>query len=308
VVIATHRRLEMLRRTLDSLAAAEWPEEFVQAVVVENGPAIGAADVCAQFPAIPLTHIHQPAAGLSMARNTGLRSLRADVSFVVFFDDDVFVEPNALRSYMASFQEYGESRFYGGPVFPDYEGGGPPEWLLKHLPLSVVGLKFDDLDHDVSKPAFLGANLAVSRRLLQEEGAFDPWSASGANAGPVGEETRLQERLLARGVSGRVVTGAAVWHRIPAENCTPAWALQRRYRHGYTDGLVQSAAGTRSLRPWMLRRVVGNWLRLRSAQLRGQQDEEELFRLGVKYNYMRGYLYGLLRGRKAQGDNVKAFR
>jgi glycosyltransferase involved in cell wall biosynthesis len=247
--------------------------------------------------------VHEPEAGLSNARNRGAQETEADV--LLFLDDDVVVTSRALTAYAAAIVRHGAERFYGGPVLPQYEGDGPPDWLLSHLPSSVKGLRFSEVDEEINEPVFLGANFAVPTYGLNGEALFDHLSATGRSGGAVGEETRLQERLLARGVLGYSVIEAAVWHWVPQRNCTPRWAVQRRYRHGYTAGHMEALHEGVTLRPWMLRRLISTAVVAVGTRV-SARNAEDRFRASIKHWYLRGYVRGVRDGlrEKARGGHA----
>jgi hypothetical protein len=107
------------------------------------------------------------------------------------------------------------------------------------------GFSLGKENREVKDAVFLGGNFAVGRALLDDLGGFDPVGAVGESSGGVGEETRLQQALLKRGVPGVYVAEAQVGHYIPKNNVTLKFALHRRWRLGYGEGqLARLSAGT----------------------------------------------------------------
>ena len=72
---------------------------------------------------------------------------------------------------------------------------------------------------------------------------YDDLGAIGNNAGAVGEETRLQDRLLTLGRDAIYVPDAMVWHYVPSASCDLAWLKTRYFRYGYTDAMLEVARG-----------------------------------------------------------------
>jgi hypothetical protein len=261
VVIPTYgaARLPILRRTLGSLTKVHWPEGLTGIWLVENGPQVGAQTVCAEFAGrLPALHyLHEPQLGLSAARNAGAKASNGE--YIVFFDNDVRVGEGTLQAYEQAFRDYGPACFYGGPVHPEYDIP-PPDWLRPYLPPSAVYWHLADGTGPIPEPLLLGPNHALSRRGLQAAGGYDPIGATGKRGG-VGEETRLQKRIQATGGQLIYIANAPVWHYVPAPECSPAWALERKFREGLTDGLLGSFKG----QPRLLgapRWLWGRWLRL----------------------------------------------
>ncbi len=292
IVIATYNRPYMLKRTLQSISDAEWPSTFVNVIVVENSKPSGAAEICAEFKNLPIKLFNESKQGLSHARNRGFLESNEDI--IIFFDDDVLIANDSLLAYEEEILKYGKTRFYGGSLIPDYPGMGPPEWLKKHLPCSVTGLLFNGHNKDIWKPVFVGTNHAFPRSLLVELGGYDHLSAY-KTGGAVGEETRLQERLIQNGIPGRAIVHAKVWHWVPDDSCSPNWALRRRRRHGYTDGYLDAINKGQSTRPWIVRLILSNAVSF-AWSFFTSFDTEERFKKGVKLQYMLGYYQGIREG------------
>lgn len=300
IVIPSYGRPDLLRRTLQSLVDAQWPPSFTGVWVVENGPQTGLQALCQEFAArLPLQYVHEPQLGSSAARNAGARACQGEV--ILFLDNDVRVAPGALTAYSRAFADHPEAGAFGGPLRPDYETP-PPAWLVGYLPWSAVGVDYGPDNRCMDEPLLLGGNHAVNREALTQAGFFDPIDAVGTRGG-VGEETRLQERILAAGRQLVYVAGAPVWHHVPASNCSPQWALGRVFRHGLTRGLLDPPRGRHRLAgapiwAWLC------WLRLTlrvcARRLRGESLEN---RFALEYE--RAEWAGVLTGcRRAGQDNV----
>ncbi len=236
VVIPFAGSLELLNRTLDSLAAAEQPSNFRQTIVIENGKRRGGEKVVERYrQSLRALHLYEPVPGKSHALNRAVSQLPDHL--VVFLDDDVRVAPELLSSYARAAEGVEQGEFYGGPFGVDYEVS-PPKWLQAYLPGSAVGWSLADDATTIEKPSFLGFNWAVFANDLKAVGGFDENLGPGAlTRCYVGDEITLQQTLLARGVRGKYVKDAMVWHYVPQDRCTPRWTLQRKYRHAMSSGI-----------------------------------------------------------------------
>ena len=241
LIIPTYGRSRTLERTLGAYAGLVLPEDLVAIHVVENGEACGAEGVCARFRnQLPIKYHYLSLAGLSGARNLGID--RSDSKYLIFFDDDISPLPLALQNYAAAFRENEDVSFFGGPVYPDYEVP-PSEWLLEFLPFSARGFELAASDTFLDKPKLLGGNFAIKKQVLDAFGRFEGPCATGSSGGGVGEETRLQERLLRAGHTGLYLHGAAVLHYVPVSHCSENFAKHRRWRVGYGDGQLLARVG-----------------------------------------------------------------
>lgn len=278
IVIPAHGRSDLVQRCLQSLVEAGQPTASFEIIVVENGKRAGVDAIVDRFRnRLPLKYAYHEAANAGAARNHG--ASLAVGTLVIFIDDDIKIRAGFVDAYLAAFTRHGSDCFYGGGLSPDYEQQ-PPAWLIPHLPASARGFSLDCEPGDtVLKPLFLGGNLGVPRELLDRVGGFDLKSPSGKpNSGLVGEETRLQQRLLAMGARGAYVQNADVLHWVPADRCSLDWLINRRRRAGTTEAEVSSTLlGTWcGVPPWMLRKWFSESLHLLTARLGRQPIERNV--------------------------------
>lgn len=232
IIIPTYNRLALLTRLLQSISEATWPDSFVGVWVVENGKRAGSDKIVDDFKEkISVNYLFEDRAGPSFARNRGIEESKAD--YFIFFDDDIRIGKDTLLAYENAFRKYDGQTFFGGPLRIDYENI-PEKWLIDFLPWSAQGTDLGDVEKFLTKPLFLGANHAIPKLLLDLCGNFDALCPVGLT-GMLGEETRLQKRMLDSGAKGVYVPEAIVWHYVPAERCSENWALDRQYRRGLSN-------------------------------------------------------------------------
>lgn len=98
VVVCTRDRPEHLSECLDTLAALN--PAPAEVIVVDNAPQTDATRLLVEaHPAV--RYVHEPRAGLDIARNTGVRASRGAI--IAFTDDDVQVNPQWLYHLCAGF-------------------------------------------------------------------------------------------------------------------------------------------------------------------------------------------------------------
>ena len=236
VVIPTAGRSALFERTLSSLAQCQQPPAYRGAIVVENGPKADAEEISSRYQAsLNARYIYQAKANKSHALNVALENLPDCLS--VFIDDDIRLHTQTLRAYADMASRCGRGHFFGGPVRIDYQQA-PPAWLMKYLPASVTGWIHDQdyLPVDEGWPRFLGCNWAAFSDDIRACGGFDPDYGPGSRTGSTGQETNVQNRLIAHGFMGRYVPLAEVWHYVPQARCSPGWALRRGYSRGVEIG------------------------------------------------------------------------
>jgi glycosyltransferase involved in cell wall biosynthesis len=305
VVIPTHRRNDLLKRTLESVAACRLPEGFDQTIVVENGGQHGAEEVVRNAPVeARASYLYHEQGNKSEALNKVLE--RIDDGLFVFLDDDVRLDPGVIETYA---QAAGENPgfFYGGPTSVDYEAT-PPAWLTPYLPASARGWEFDGEGDVVSAPLMLGFNWAARARDLIEAGGFDASRGPGSPFGATGQESQMQRVLLARGILGKYLPSARVWHYVPADRCSIEWVINRKFRTGVQQGMnLNPAHGALLGVPnWAVKR----WLIANAKRVFSKLQRDPRARLDAELNLqqIKGYLSGVRAARKLRSTTQQAGR
>lgn len=244
IIIPTCQRGELLERTLQCLVDADLPASAKRVVVVENGKKDEAETKAARFTGkLPIEYLFTPVGSKCAALNLALESCEGE--FVVFFDDDVRIDPGCVRAYAEAAEGKTGGEFYAGKCNVDYDVP-PPEWLKHYLPFSATGWSYGDTIRELSEPRALGFNWAAFADDIKKAGSFNP------NIGPgrmisVGDETDLQRVMLDQGTKGVYLPAALVWHYVPADRCSTAWTLERHRRMGLLVGhkLADASAAKR---------------------------------------------------------------
>lgn len=301
VVIPSHRRTDLLERTLCSLGQCCRPDEYAYCVVVENGGRFGAEAIVRRAAAwLDVRYVHSAPANKSLALNRVLEEI--DDSLIVFLDDDVRLEPGLLTAYAAAAREYPQGFFYGGPLGVDYEKE-PPEYLRRHLPASARGWSWEGSGRQIHEPIFLGANWAVPCQTLRDCGGFSAEFGPGGTSGARGQEREIQVRLLQRGLQGLYVPDAMLWHFVPAERCSRRWLYRRVYQNAISmpletpdDAREPQLAG---IPRWLYRKALEAWLGSLWAWVR--RDPQAVFERRYEYWNARGWMYGHRYFRRKRG-------
>jgi GT2 family glycosyltransferase len=265
IIVATHRRPDAVGRLLRNLGACDLPPDL-EVLLVENGPKCGVDQVArAESLEDRVRYAYRPVGNKSVALNHGLGQTQAE--FVIFLDDDVEAPPGLVSAYIDAALRHGPGTFFGGGLAPDAEAPCPPH-LLPYLPRSVRGWRFSDREVEIPREAFdffFGANWAAFRADLEGAGLFsvDLGVTQSAHS-PVGEETELQHRLLARGGRAVYLPDATIRHPTPREHHTARWLLRRRFRLGVAEWTLRpKPAAERRLGPfplWVLRTLAARKL------------------------------------------------
>lgn len=238
VVICTRDRVDHLRDALASVLRVEYPE--FEVVVVDNAsPTDATVDYVTSVADPRVRVVSEPTAGLSRARNTGIRAARHGI--VAFTDDDVAVDSRWLESIARGFLRdkrvtcvsgivpSGEIRTHAQAYFDRRVGWAssvrPRVYDLAHPPADVPLFPFQVGMYGT------GANFAVRRDRMFDLGGFDEALGVGSPTNG-GEDLDMFFRVLMTGDQLVYEPAAIVWHRHRADS--DALAVQAR---GYGLGL-----------------------------------------------------------------------
>jgi glycosyltransferase involved in cell wall biosynthesis len=295
IVIPHYKDIEALEAMMSAMAQTDIPRSLKNIFIVENGPKSGAMAVCINYQnKLPAKYLYSERTGLANARNLGIENSIAD--FVIFLDNDLFLNSDSLTNYEKSFLYYGQQYFYGGPVKPRYSFR-PIDWKLAYVPASVKGFSPYDEDKIIDEGIFLGGNHALSRNCISAmNGKVYQGDSATSTGGGVGEEHRLQTSLLALNFRGVYVSKAIVHHPVPEECFTLSWICNRRYRRGLTDskraGFNESKLYFAGIPFWVISHYLKNTGLIFLNKL--IMDQKKEMKYGVRRSWAKGFIDGVL--------------
>ena len=240
VVVCTHNRAAMLHRALTSVLEQESGDIDFEILAVDNRSTDETAAVVRRLEGRgPLRYLHEPALGLSSARNHGWRSARG--RYVAYLDDDAVADPGWLRAIHAAFTAWPRAGAIGGRVEPIWEAA-PPVWLSSETARSLSLVDWSRTPQelkDLGTQWLAGANFALPRELLQRIGGFSLRLGRTGTRLLSNEEVHLQKRVLELGRPVLYYPEMVVRHRIPRTRLTKSWLLRRFYWQGISDVAMQ---------------------------------------------------------------------
>lgn len=269
VVVCTRDRSENLAVCLARLQKLRYAA--FEVVVVDNAPTSAITHDCfvrtvgddRRF-----RYVGEPVAGLSRARNRGLREARG--RYVAFTDDDVQVDPWWLDGISVGFARDPQAGCVTGLV-PPAELEHPAQhyfdrrysWAraMKPAVYDLVSRRDPSPLYPYSAGLFgTGANFCVDRVFFMEIGGFDEALGAGSLARG-GEDLDAFVRVLRAGRTLVYEPSAVVWHVHRANSN----ALRRQlfaYGAGMTAFLTKCAIGRQTRRD-IFRRLPGGARRIR---------------------------------------------
>ena len=135
VCACTCRRPAGLAALLEALARQRFVRRTppsLSVVIVDNEGSEQARGLCDRFGCaadIPIRYVHEPARGISYARNRCLDEVAAGCDFIAMIDDDEIPEPDWIEQLLEAQEHSGADVVEGRvvPVFPE----GAPAWIVR---------------------------------------------------------------------------------------------------------------------------------------------------------------------------------
>jgi succinoglycan biosynthesis protein ExoM len=233
VCICTFRRMPLLPRLFEKLAALKLPENVSLSVaIVDNDAAGSARDIVAQLAQkynLATDYEIETERNFALVRNRIVRLAKGD--FIAFIDDDEVPVANWLTFLLDTMQHYDADGVLG-PVRP-YFDETPPTWLVKsHLcdrPVHPTGMQMR-WNQCRSGNVLLKKNIFDEKKIL-----FDARYATG------GEDVDFFKRADAAGCKFFWCEEAAAYELVPPDRLKKSYYLKRALLQGtislkYADG------------------------------------------------------------------------
>jgi glycosyltransferase involved in cell wall biosynthesis len=241
VIIPTHNRAALLRRTLDSLLAAEVPAGLVVRVtVVDNNSKDSTRQTVESYSqrfGSGLGYVFESRQGRSFALNAGITSTTGDL--VGMIDDDEEIDASWYSTVTRLFNTRSVD-FIGGPYVPRW-GAARPDWL----PMNYIGaIGWIDggervRPFDESYPGILmGGNAVITRPILNKVGLYDTRLGRSGSRLLAGEDEDMYRKLLAAGARGLYVPELIIYHYIPPERLMKRYFRDWCFWRGVSAGLI----------------------------------------------------------------------
>lgn len=225
VGIPTHKRPELLRECLESIAAQKGSLPEVEVFVADNDSkgregASLVAELAGKF-RYPLTSTVVDEPGISAVRNAILdEAQRHDVDFIVMIDDDETASPEWLGQLLSAQQALAVG-VVGGPVTPMFPDS-VPDWYRVAFRRRTRPTGIVDLVDATS-------NVLISCEALKSIGWPEFDSGYGLSGGG---DTEFFLRARDLGLTFGWANDAMVCETIESERLRTRWVLRRYFRYG----------------------------------------------------------------------------
>lgn len=91
-----------MRKCVESVLNQDLDPQEYEVILVDDGSTDGSGAICDEFVQSTINVIHQPNAGLSIARNAGIAVAKG--KYIQFVDSDDYLEPNVLGGLVAQME------------------------------------------------------------------------------------------------------------------------------------------------------------------------------------------------------------
>jgi GT2 family glycosyltransferase len=227
IIIPTYNRADVVARTVRHFMAQDYPADRYEVILVDNSTddtpravqALTAEAACA------IRVIRTPVRLPAIKRNIGL--VEARFTYALFFNDDVWVEPNLLREHARTHAAHTEPVAVLGLVEQSPEMPSNP-FLETWEPFAYFQIA-DRVDQEVPYQYFWSMNLSLPRREMLERNLIfhEDWAEIGH------EDVELGYRWTAAGRKIIYNPRARGWHFHPMtleRGCAHAESIGRGVR------------------------------------------------------------------------------
>lgn len=247
LIICTRNRADDLQATLAALALSKLPEGLTaELIVVDNGSVDRTRQVVESIGtgALGKRYLFEPLPGKSRALNCAMAVARGEV--IAFTDDDVRAPPDWLGALTRPLFSGAADVAVGKVVIASH---------LERPWITPAHRVYFGSTEMTQMPDFVGANVALHRRVLERVPDFDVRLGPGQLG--YGDDTLFALRLARAGFRFRYVEEAVVEHHFDPARLSRESLLEMNRRFGRTAAYLGYH--------WLGRKVKWVWLRLLKA-------------------------------------------
>lgn len=295
--ICTRNRAASLRATLDSLSRVRVPPDVeCELIVVDNGSTDDTSQVVREADLPHMSRVHlvcEPLRGVARARNRALAESQGEI--LLCADDDVLLPANWIEGMIAPIVEGRAQAVAGGVTIAPHL---MRFWMEAHHKMWLASTYHYKPD---APTGLIGANMALSRAVLDRVPGYDPELGSGGLG--FGEETLFAEQIKRAGFKIGGALDVAVEHHFDASRLQRQSLLERARTGGESFAYIHYHFQHMKYRLPRLRLGLA-WLKLQSWRIRNRRlcrepeglSEKEMM-LVHDFHHWKGFLRQTKRAR-----------
>ena len=252
VLICTYNRIDLLKKTLNSLNNAYRPEnKHIDILVAANACTDNTHDFLENYQRrqeneglITINWLSEPTPGKSYALNTAIPTVSS--SLIAFVDDDHRVDKYFFLTIFNAFEKNTEAHIHCGRILPDWDGD-EPAWLhddgeYKIYPLPIPrydqGNTFKQID--ISGPLPGGGNVIIRKEVFSAIGLFSTeLGPHGHNLGG-GEDSDFMRRAVIQKINICYDPGIIQYHYVDAERLKLYYIIKKSFQRSRSIAFVRS--------------------------------------------------------------------
>ena len=310
ILISSHNRAGLLRRTLRYLNEARRPRGWaVDVLVAANACTDGthalldryirdAPSAPAHPPLLRLRWVAEPRAGKSFALNCAIPLLTS--SRVAFVDDDHRVDAGYLESVCRAAEDYPDADIICGRILPDWNGS-EPSWVHNEGPYRIYPLPVPRYDlgdrplvspHQITTPG--GGNLVLRTALFDTVGDFS------VAYGPVGrglggaEDHEWVLRAITAGAHVVYVPDIVQYHFVDPTRLKTGYVMRKAYERSASAVRLGGLNDDLGLIPAYMIRKAAEYSFAVLASVGPEQRRFHLVRLAASLGEIKGRVHAHL--------------
>ena len=233
VLIPTYNRAPVLRQTLESMCALEFPEGFAEFIVVDNNSTDNTREVIEGFNGrLPVIYGFEQKQGQMAARITAVGLAKGGL--FIFTDDDITPGKDWLKLYADAAEKWPDYYVFGGPVVTIPPEGVDPVIVQAADVLGLGHLELDICEGVMPHGVYpLGAHFMLRRDAFEKFGlTIDPSIGPRGKSRISGSETSIFRQLADAGQKVVYLPDTTVMHRTDRE----FWSMQTLKRRAFGQG------------------------------------------------------------------------
>ncbi len=242
VIIPTHNRSALLRQTVETFLAQDYPEEKWELILVDNASTDDTWQVITEIVSGTrgtVRGLSEPRQGAHFARNSGAVISQGEILY--FTDDDMLAERDLLSRIVEGFAADEKVASVTGKVLPRWDTE-PPVWVLelcRNQLLSLIDLGEATIISD-EDPGVFSCHQAVKRDVFMRAGGFNPDTNAEMFTGD--NETGLNIKIRKLGYKFAYVGRSVTHHMIPKSRMTQRYLNSRLADQGFCDSYTDFRA------------------------------------------------------------------
>lgn len=232
VIIATYRRPDSLRDTLESFGRSRFPRGQFEVVVCDNADDAETRAACEHVRhGLDLHYLVERQRGKNAALNRAVEEARGEL--FLFTDDDVIADPSWIAEMWEGAERWPDHSVFGGKVLPIW-----PSPLPAHLSSRWLhGVFFTVLDPEIPEGPHegftpFGPNVGIRRAVFDAGHRYDTTIGPSGRAYIMGSEAEMVRRLGRAGYEPVFLPRSKVGHKVRQEQYSVRWLVRRSANYG----------------------------------------------------------------------------